>query len=370
MYDRLASRVVELRIESPDPICFFINSPGGDPVVAEMLLRLARAPRQDGKTCMVTTVCVGAAGSAAADMLCAGDYAIAYADTLVHVHGTRTKHNELTVERLREIEASLREENEYFASKLAHRMFRRFATQALLTAAYETTPPKINVNAVNADASEILAAIEENTPAHADFVKEVMERMARVRQVFDYITKMCKERVADGVLLKHIVDFEVKQLVADPNDNDPEYELTPEMLFLIQSDFLNFKDLCSGEYNRQAVELAQEKGAYFLTDEEMKQWLAIKNPDEKQKFLVEAATPRIFPFWYLVVSVCRLLQTGEHGFSADEAWRFGLIDEVTGSPLPSLRKWREYRDNVQAAAKKLPAKASASSSAPAPQPAQ
>jgi len=80
-YEVVAPRIIELRLHSSDPICLFIHCWGGIPFIAEQILRLMRSPRQDGQRCMVTTICTGVAASAAADLLAAGDYAIAYGDS-------------------------------------------------------------------------------------------------------------------------------------------------------------------------------------------------------------------------------------------------------------------------------------------------
>jgi hypothetical protein len=68
-YEKIAPEIIRLRLESSEPICLFIHSFGGIPIIAESILRLMRAPRQDGERCLVTTVCIGVAASAAADLL-------------------------------------------------------------------------------------------------------------------------------------------------------------------------------------------------------------------------------------------------------------------------------------------------------------
>jgi ATP-dependent protease ClpP protease subunit len=128
-YGQLAPRIIELRNNSSEAICLYIHCYGGIASEAEQIMRLIRAPKQDGSKCGVTTVCIGVAASAAADLLSAGDYAIAYNDSIIHVHGTRGTEKEITVDNLPLVEASLRQENEYFAMKLASKMFRRFATR-------------------------------------------------------------------------------------------------------------------------------------------------------------------------------------------------------------------------------------------------
>ena len=305
---------------------------------------------------MVTTVCIGVAASAAADLLAAGDYAIAYADSTIHCHGTREKHNELTVENLPQVEASLREENEYFAMKLASRMFRRFATQALLLEVFKTNPPSTNVMAVGAEPGQILARIANNVaPQHGDLVKKAIERAERIRTLFSYVTQnnptdpKADPIASDAQLLKLIVDFESSSLQARKTGGEAITGFGICDIDLIQDDFFNLKELLSGSYQKQALELSHQKGHYFLSVYEVKEFRQIPEtePSLRKKYLEERAAPKIFPLWYLVVSLCRLLQKGENEFTASDAWYFGLVDEVTGTNLPSVRKWRLARSAEQ-----------------------
>lgn len=352
-YERLAPQITLLRLQSSEPICVFIHCFGGVPSVAEQILRLIRAPRQDGKRCMVTTVCIDVAGSAAADFLSAGDYAIAYGDALIHCHGTREKHSELTVDNIPQVEAGLRQENEYFALKLASRMFRRFATQALLLEVFKTNPPSPNVIAVGAHPGHILGRIAQNVaPEHSKLVTDAIERAERIRKLFEYVTTskvtdpQAEPIIADRDLLKMIVDFEAGALQDRKKAGEVGIVgMTTGDIALIQEDFINLKELLSGSYHKQAAELCYQKGHYFLTCDEVKELTKIPKTEieARNKFLGEKAGPKIFPLWYLVVSLCRLLQRGENAFTAEDAWHFGLIDEVAGSNLPSLRKWNELK---------------------------
>lgn len=345
-YATLAPQITRLRLKSQHPICFFIHSPGGDPDAAELLLRLARVPHQSGGRCQVTTVNVGFAASAAADLLSAGDYAIAYGDSIIHVHGVRTKHSELTVELTREVEKSLSLHNEYFATKLANRMFRRLLTQALLFEVFKTVPPVSNVIAVSADPRTIWQRIHATVDDdHKKLLSDAWDRMDRVRRLVDYVEQTETVSVdalsKDGHLLKSLIDFELAAL------RDQKVErLLPDHVELIREDFLILKDFLDGGYWKQSIGLAHQKGHYFLKPDELDEYRLLKEREESNKYLESKATGRIFPLWYLVVSLCRLLQYGEHSFTAKDAWMFGLIDEVPGSDLPSTRLWKELRNTA------------------------
>jgi len=305
---------------------------------------------------------MGFAASAAADMLSAGDYAIAYSESLLLYHGTRERHQEVTVEKLREMTENLQQTNEYFALKLASQMFRRFATQALLLEAFKTDPPNVSgVVSVGADPEMILRRIREKVQReHQKLMDAAVERMKRVRLLFEHVTgfstpKKKRDTVArDCSEFKKLVDFEATALKNRLKNGEKINGFNNETLNLIQEDFWQLREFLDGKYFRQAQDLSREKGHYFLTPPETEELRAIPRAQKEQrlKYLVEKATPRILPLWYLVVALCRLLQQGEHTFSAHDAWWLGLVDEIPGTSLPSIRLWKELR---QKAKQKAPA---------------
>jgi ATP-dependent protease ClpP protease subunit len=78
LVDRITPIINGLRFSSFDPITLYIDSLGGTIHCAEVIRRLITASNQDGDHCRLVTVVTGSAGSAAADLLALGDYAIAY----------------------------------------------------------------------------------------------------------------------------------------------------------------------------------------------------------------------------------------------------------------------------------------------------
>jgi ATP-dependent protease ClpP protease subunit len=362
-YERLAPEIIRLRLASSQPICLYIHSLGGTTTVAERLLRLMRSPRQDGNRCMVTTVCMGMAASAASDLLASGDYAIAYSDSVILVHGTREEPSEFTVEKLRETAEGLEEANEYFATKLASRMFRRFAAQSLLLAAYKTTPPSTSVVAVKVEPIQLLGEIRDNVqPVHQKLVDDAFDRLRRITDLVKYTQAMqtpgattTDQLVTDNETLKKIIDFETEALKQRRQNGETITRFPQQTISAIQDDFQHLSDFLYGAYYDQSLELSREKGHYFLTENELGELRKIPHTDKeaRKKFMETTATPRVFPLWYLVVSLCRLLQQGEHVFTAEDAWWFGLVDEVLGSELPSMRLFREEKRRQKQSRKKI-----------------
>jgi ATP-dependent protease ClpP protease subunit len=351
-YGELVQRITQLRLKSNEPICLYINSLGGNPTVAEEILRLIRAPKQDGQKCALTTVCMGLAASAAADLLSAGDYAIAYANSIIIVHGTRGQYDDITLDDLPEVESSIRQRNEHFAMMLASKMFRRFATQALLLEAFKTQPPQAIVIGVSATPESVLDVIRKKVDArHKGLIDAAIDRVARMRTLYNYLRKtqtLANQSEAindDKNFLKSIIDFEANDLLKRKKAGEKITGFTRSEIDLIYEDFINIKELLSGSYHEKTKELCHEKGHYFLTGDEYRALLKIKSKhiERRGKYLEKKAFSKIFQLWYLVVSLCRLLQKGENTFTAKDAWYFGLVDEVVGSDLPSIRKWRELK---------------------------
>jgi hypothetical protein len=143
-----------------------------------------------------------------------------------------------------------------------------------------------------------------------------------------------------------IIDFETVELLQRKKAGEDIVGFTRIDIGTIYEDFIAIKELFSGSYMKQATQWCHLKGHYFLTVDEVMKFKQISedDPAKREAFLEEKTSDRVFPLWYLVISLCRLLQKGEHQFTAHDAWYFGLIDEVVGSDLPSVRKWRELRN--------------------------
>ena len=125
LVNQIAPQIIGLRADGASPITVYIDSLGGSTFHAQKIIDLLETPTQDGSKCKTITVAYGFAASAAADLLALGDYAIAYPTSIIHYHGTRQRHSEITVDNIDTIATTLQHQNEQFAMRLASRMLRR-----------------------------------------------------------------------------------------------------------------------------------------------------------------------------------------------------------------------------------------------------
>ncbi|MBI4625149.1 MAG: ATP-dependent Clp protease proteolytic subunit [Verrucomicrobia bacterium] len=122
---RLTPAITALRIGAPQPVTVYIDRLGGSTYYADALLRLLRAPTQEDHRCPLTTVVTTVAASAGADLLAAGDYAIAFSGATIHYHGTRRSAEAITIEKAAQLAGDLHHANERFALRLAKRVVAR-----------------------------------------------------------------------------------------------------------------------------------------------------------------------------------------------------------------------------------------------------
>jgi ATP-dependent protease ClpP protease subunit len=339
-YQRLLPQIIRLRLKSGDPICLFIDSPGGNPEIAERIERQIRRPNQDGERCLLTTVCIGRAASVAADMLASGDYAIAYQGAIIHCHGISLTQPELTVGDVPRVSADIRADNERFALRLATAVFRRVVFLSSMTEADDKqTLMKAVVSVPDAYHKSIREKLDK---PNQDLIDAAFSRQAKITALINHITTKISTPSPEGVafdaeILKHIVDYEAKEHAAKTDFFSSSHLLT------IQEDFLQIRDYFSGEYRALLEQEVLKHGLSFLEPTEGSKYDKIPDWPTKRKFLIDIVSPRLLPFWYLVVSLCRLLQEGEYYFWGREALWFGLVDEAIGTTLPSPRAYDKWK---------------------------
>jgi hypothetical protein len=64
---------------------------------------------------------------------------------------------------------------------------------------------------------------------------------------------------------------------------------------------------------------------------------------ERVELLVENVRPMLQPIWSFFVALCHALQEGENRLTATDAYWLGLVDEVIGKDLMSLRIFEEFK---------------------------
>jgi ATP-dependent protease ClpP protease subunit len=331
-----------LRIQSPGPISAFIDSEGGDIPPADQIRNLLKTPNQEGATCNVITVVTGVAASAAADFLALGDYAIAYPHATVVYHGSRQQSRAaLTYEGATSLASSLRQTNERFARRLAQRIFKRFVIRmAQFTDEFKAYRESDSVNR-RARMDNLVEALKGKFSGNERMLlREALKKQHDISQLSASIVSKLKtlklavysDSQFEAAFLKAIIDFKVK------THKSERWLISRKGLAEISDDFTLLHDYYYGSQNRDLIVQIETFGELFLTDAEGATFQALTVPDnEKLEWLKSNALPKMQPIWYFIISLCRLLQTADYVFDADEAYWIGLIDEICGSSLPNLR---------------------------------
>ncbi len=332
-------QIVELRLESNEPICVYLDSSGGEVFFANMLMNLIRCPNQDGQRCNLITVGVGFVASCAADFLALGDYSIIYPTCNVHYHGTRQRDDEITLQKIPYLAGNLRTTNEQYAFRLAARMFRRMVfhiMEMMIAQGVKPTPENQELFAVTL-VNQGVIGFQNFLAEKLKSLKELVDHATAKQKKFNELVKSLRASDTAGTgidikdqsaLFKHLLDLELRA--------NPKTELT-DILPIIEDDYEQIRDFFLGRYQRNLKGIVHQSGVTFLSPEEKKQWQAEPDKQTKIQFLLKTVSPRLEPLWFLVVSLCRALQEGEFPMNPEEAYWTGLVDEVIGANLPCLR---------------------------------
>jgi len=352
LVQRITEKICLLRSQNSEPITVYINSPGGFIANAEQIRHLLTTPNQDGEVCRTITVATNQADSAAAGLLALGDYAIAYPNARIHCHGARLAGREITSQRAEDIAASLRQNDDEFALKLAQRTFERMAFHfANLKGGFDGTKAEYK-KATGEDLKSDLEcfAYEINSRLTLPFKKLPSEAFLKHMRLVDIQTHVfasplgveADEPLAkkEAVLLARLLDYEMKC-----NDLD-KWSLSNGGIEDLALDFNAFADYLFGPHRFTIDQHLDRYGSFFLSSEQIKEYVqqCRQGEDIGRAWLREQAEPLLDPMWYFVVSLCRLLQTGEHPLTATDAYWLGMVDEVIGQKLPSFRLIAENPD--------------------------
>lgn len=342
---RLTPDICRLRGLGCDPITVYINSRGGQTFHAEHIRALLKAPTQDGAVCRLITVATNRADSAAADLLALGDYAIAYPRATIHCHGTRMSADQITKERAEFLAVSLKETNEDFALRLARRTFARMALHfanlrgefpTFRRASAKENPPRSNITDLECFAAAIFSRLSRrlrDLPKEAYRHHEILTEMRRF--VFNRVKFEDGQDMGamEAEVLKQLLEFELS------TQDLKKWRLSSGGIEELAADFASLVDFISGPHRQGLEHQITPLGPLFLNPGAIAEYEKRRSADrtKAEKWLRKRVTPIVEPLWYFVVSLCRLLQRGEYSLAAVDAYWLGIVDEVVGERLPTLR---------------------------------
>jgi ATP-dependent protease ClpP protease subunit len=336
------------------PITVFIDSPGGPVNSMERLLRLLRLSDQDRSgPCRVITVVAANAGSAAADLLSSGDYALSYPSSNILYHGVRTfDDNPLTMEYASRLANSLREGNDLYAMQLARKIEDRFTFRFLFarTEFDELRKQKntlelsdldcfieIISSKLSREAQKVWGKAKERYGRYEDLLGTVLNGKA-----FSQNSK--KKTLADleGHFLKALISFEVKTY-----RKNPDWSFSNGGLSRLVDDFFLFSEYIDNYGSERLKNWCASFGRWLIPEEKLKNIEAIKDETERDSQLLETVRPILQPIWSFFVALCHALQEGENRLTAKDAYWLGLIDEVIGENLMSGRLFEEFEPDAE-----------------------
>lgn len=355
LVDRLTPQIIQLHSQSREPITVYIDSPGGSVPSTDTIRRLLSAPTQDGSDrCSIVTVVTTRAASSAADLLSFGNYALAYPESTILYHGVRTSFDRpLTVEFTSILTENLKMTNDRQAMTLAREsewriMFRYVSLRARFD--------EFRANAKQKSLTDLdcfLGLISDNISGSAKEIIEqaknrhkrygsLLDHVAAVSARFKSLTKRRRRAESEGITLKAIINFEVKS-----NKEDESWTFRDGGIARLSDDFSLLEEYMSSIRGEQFKRLCQRWGNLILSPDEKKELEGIHEENLRFEETVKKARPHFGPLWSFFVALCHVLQEGENELSSTDAFWLGLIDEVIGQGLPSLRMIQEFKPDPE-----------------------
>ncbi len=127
-----------------------------------------------------------------------------------------------------------------------------------------------------------------------------------------------------------------------------QWLLSESGLSEVTSDFKLLSDFYRGTQTAHSARFVELYGALLLSDPQKAELANIPEGDKKT-WIATKTKEKIQYLWYLMVSICRLLQTTDYVLSAEEGYWLGLVDEVLGADLPCLRMAAEANEAAESA---------------------
>jgi len=373
MVSALTPRILTLAQDTSRPITLCIDSDGGNVRAAQVILGLLRTPNQSGERCPLHTVVTGRACSAAANLLAAGDYILAYPHSNIHFHGTRfIDEPVLTVEKAREFEEELIGENRSASVRLAASVFPRQLLnysrlidtirstrksdaktlapfdELYLPGGFDVPAYSLHLNRnLNYPYDDMVYECIQQTHRRATLLKAYRgcknpeEQLAPI--VRAALSQKQKESKTDAVIGKEMLLLNA--MIAERIKNEEKWSPSSQDFVRLEQEFQELQAVADGSYQGEVLDqlLLSPKDRKFCARYGM-------SKDQKQKAkadkIVDQAYVMIEPFWSFTVGLCGLLFRGENPLKPKDAWWLGLIDEVIGTPTTRRELSKQVRESL------------------------
>jgi ATP-dependent protease ClpP protease subunit len=350
---KLTPQVLRFQAQNRDPITIYItDSPGGDAGTTQNILRLIRLSDQDMKPpCKVITVVTTKAQSAAADLLSSGDYAIACPGCSLLYHGVRTAASTLqplTAERSELLAHLLRMTNDAFAMELAKRAEDRFTFRFMMSLGEVNQYRKSHKAHQSSDVDCFVKVVSPKlSPGARQVFRKAHERYAKYEPLLTKFTSQRDSRkrkrvaIEEARRIKAIVDFETHS-----NKTNPAWTFKNGGMARLVEDFFLVAEYLESQQSDRLREWCKTFASVHLQHEEYSRITEIKDEETRNQAIVSKLQPLVGPLWSFFVALCHALQEDENELNATDAYWLGLVDEVLGTAMPTMRWFGEWRDDA------------------------
>jgi ATP-dependent protease ClpP protease subunit len=349
LVSRLTPQILKLQSKDRSPITVYIDSPGGLVSSMEAILRLLKLSDQDSSDpCHIITAVTMRAGSAAADLLSSGDYSIAFPSSTVLYHGLRTyEQNALTFESTSVLTNILRLSNDRYAMELARKIEDRFSFRYMSVrdefADFRTRKAAPAMTDLDCFIEVIGSKLSKNAKKVWDKATDRHGRyqalLASLERALSKKKQIGSDRLAEieAVSIRAIVDFEMKA-----NKDDPSWTFRRGGMDRLADDFFLLNEYMTTYGDERLTNWCKLFGKWVLPKLDADEIDAITDEKLRTEKLVEKVRPILQPIWGFFIALCHALQEGENELTAKDAYWLGLVDEVVGEELWTLRSFVEY----------------------------
>ena len=249
----------------------------------------------------------------------------------------------------------LRMTNDTYAMDLARKIESRFMFRLLIlrnqfNEVREKNAPKVMTDydcflelvsdRLSAQAKNVFATARERHGRYDTLLKNVLKKKSAAKG------KRIAETEAGRI--KAIVDFEVATHKKNPN-----WTFQFGGLARLNDDFYLLNEHLASSQSDRLKQLCTDWGRFALGPAEAAEINNLPEAEQNDR-MIEKVSPLLEPLWAFFVALCHALQEGENEFTATDAFWLGLIDEVIGERLPSLRHLVEHKPDEPAPASNEP----------------
>jgi hypothetical protein len=107
-------------------------------------------------------------------------------------------------------------------------------------------------------------------------------------------------------------------------------------------DFYLLDEYLSSDTGRRLEKWCKQFGILVLSKEQKDEIEAIVEEETRLDKMVEIVRPTLLPMIAFFVALCHALQEGENELTAIDAYWLGLVDEVVGEDLWTIRMMEEF----------------------------